>query len=161
MIRASTTRYCLRNFPHKQLIILYTVFLLTLGFGCQLHSSDFTIQKNLSTKVGGTCEYKDYNGKAEIISVKKIEVGSAATRTKQTDDAYKVTYSFNPENKIQETFVHVESRYFDLLLPDSSYPDRMFIQKNNIKPGEKFDCVLKVITKGACTPMIFKFPTLK
>lgn len=161
MISATTTRYCLSTFPHKQLVILYIVFLLTLGFGCQLHSSDINIQKNSSSKVGGPCEYKDYKGNAEIVSVQKIEFGSASTSIKQPNESYKVTYCFYPENKIQETFVHVESRYFVLFLPDSSYPDLMFIRKNDISPGKKLDCVLKVITKGACTPMIFKFPTLK
>jgi hypothetical protein len=131
-------------------VILYIVFLLTLGFGCQLHSSDINIQKNSSSKVGGPCEYKDYKGNAEIVSVQKIEFGSASTSIKQPNESYKVTYCFYPENK-----------YFVLFLPDSSYPDLMFIRKNDISPGKKLDCVLKVITKGACTPMIFKFPTLK
>jgi hypothetical protein len=161
MIKATTTGYCLSTFPHKQLVALYTVFLLTLGSGCQLHSSDINIQKDSSAKVGGPCEYKDYKGKAEIISVQKIEFGSASTSIKQSDESYEVKYSFYPENKIQEAFVHVESRYFVLLLPDSSYPDPLFIQRNDINPGKKLDCVLKVITKGACNPLIFKFPTLK
>ena len=161
MISATTTRYCLSAFSHKQLVTLYTVFLLTLGFGCQLHSSDINIQKNSSLKVGGPCEYKDYKGNAEIVSVQKIEPNSASTSIKQPNESYKVTYFFYPENKIQETFVHVESRYFVLLLPDSSYPDPLFIQRNDINPGKKLDCVLKVITKGACNPMVFKFPTLK
>jgi hypothetical protein len=161
MISLTTTRYCLSTFPHKQLVTLYTVFLLTLGFGCQLHSSDITIQKNSSQKVGGPCEYKDYKGKAEIVSVQKIEFGSASTGIKNPHESYKVTYYFYPDNKIQETFVHVESQYFVLLLPDSSYPDPVFIKRNDINPGNKFDCVLKVITKGTCNPMIFTFPTLK
>ncbi len=161
MIKPITNEYCLSTFPHKQLVALYTVFLLALGFGCQVHSSDINIQKDSSAKVGGPCEYKDYKGKAEVISVQKIEFGSASTSIKKPDGSYEVKYSFYPENKIQETFVHVESRYFVLLLPDSSYPDPEFIRKNDITPGKKLDCVLKVITKGACTPMIFKFPALK
>jgi hypothetical protein len=161
MIKAITTGYCMSTYPYKRLVALYTVFLLTLGLGCQLHSSDINTPKGLSPKVGGPCEYKDYNGKAEIVSVQKVEFGSDSISIKQPNELYKVTYYFYPENKIQETFVHVGSKCFDLLLPDSSYPDLVFIQRNDIHQGKKLDCVLKVITKGACTPMIFKFPTLK
>jgi hypothetical protein len=161
MICATKTRYRLSTIPHKQVVTLFAFFLLSLGFGCQLHSSDINIPEDSSSKVGGPCEYKDYKGKAEIVSVQKREFGSGSTSIKQPNESYQVTYYFHPENNIQETFVHVESRYFVLLLPDSSYPDRMFIQRNDINPEKKLDCVLKVITKGACTPMIFTFPTLK
>ncbi|MGO9147628.1 MAG: hypothetical protein ACLQDF_14800 [Desulfomonilia bacterium] len=116
---------------------------------------------NSLPKDGGPCEYKDYKGNAEIVSIEKIERNSASASIKPPNESYKVTYYFYPEKKIQETFVHVESRDFVLLLPNSSYPDLEFIQKNNISIGKRIDCVLKVITKGACTPMIFKFPTLK
>jgi hypothetical protein len=158
---ATTTKYCLSSFPHKQFVILYAVSMLTLGFGCQLHSSDVNIQKDSSRKVGGPCEYKDYKGIAEIVSVQKEVPGSDSTSIKKPDESYEVRYSFYPENTIQEIFAQVESRYFILLLPDSSYPDLEFIRKNDITPGKRLDCVLNVITKGACTPMIFTFPTLK
>ncbi len=162
MINATITRYCLHPFFHKQLVPLYTVFLLTLGFGCQLYSSDINIQKDdTSSKVGGPCKYKDYKGMAEILSIQKIESGNSSKSITQPQEVYKVTYSFCPEINIQENFVHLESKYFILLLPDSSYPDLMFIRKNAIYPGKKLDCVLKVIMKGACNPMIFTFPELK
>jgi hypothetical protein len=161
MIKAATTGCCPGTFPHKQLAIVCTVCLLTVALGCQVHSSDMNTPKGLPPKVGGPCEYKDYKGKAEIVSVQKIDSSSASTRINQPKELYKVAYSFYPENRIQENFVHVESKYFDLLLPDSSYPDSIFIQRNDIYPGKKLDCVLQVITKGACTPMIFTFPTLK
>jgi hypothetical protein len=161
MIKAAPTGQCTGTLSHKQLVALYTVFLLTVGFGCRLHSSDMNTGKDLSPKIGGPCEYKEYQGKALIVSVQKIESGSASAWIKQTDELYKVMYSFYPENKIQETFVPGESGHFILLLPDSSYPDLAFIRRNDIGPGKKLDCVLKVITKGACTPMIFSFPTLK
>ena len=139
------------------MLTLWLVFMLAFGMSCQLHSSDM----NSLPKDGGPCEYKDYKGNAEIVSIEKIERNSASASIKQPNESYKVTYYFYPEKKIQETFVHVESRDFILLLPNSSYPDLEFIQKNNISIGKRIDCVLKVITKGACTPMIFKFPTLK
>jgi hypothetical protein len=112
-------------------------------------------------KVGGTCEYKDYEGFAKIVSVQKADLGNAAESRKLPTDSYKVTYTFHPDMKIQEPFVHLEARNFILLMPDSTYPDALIIQKNNIVSGKKLNCVLKVITKGACTPMIFIFPTLK
>jgi hypothetical protein len=161
MIKATTTGFCPDTFPHKQLAVLCTVFLLTAGLSCRLHSSDMNNPNGLSPKVGGPCEYKDYKGEAEIVSVQRIDSSSASARLKQPDELYKVTYSFYPEKRIQENFVHIESRRFDLLREDSSYPDLGFIQRNGINPGKKLKCVLQVITKGACTPMIFKFPNLK
>ncbi len=157
-MRSTTTAYyCCSTFPNRQLLTLWLVFMLTFGMSCQLHSSDV----NSLPKDGGPCEYKDYKGKAEIVSIEKIESKSVSASNKQPVELFKITYHFYPEKKIQETSVHVESRYYVLLLPDSSYPDLMFIQRNDINPGKKLDCVLKVITKGACKPMIFKFPTLK
>jgi|GEM_PF-1203439 len=157
-MRSTTTAYyCCSTFPYKQLLTLWLVFMLTFGMSCQLHSSDV----NSLPKDGGPCEYKDYKGKAEIVSIEKIERDSASASNKQPVEIFKVTYHFYPEKKIQETSVPVESRDFVLLLPNSSYPDLMFIQRNDINPGKKLDCVLKVITRGACKPMIFKFPTLK
>jgi hypothetical protein len=161
MIKATRTRFFLSALLHKKPLILYALFLLTSGLGCQLHSSDLNSQEGPAAKVGGPCEYKDYKGIAEIVSIQKIVPGSASASIKKSDESYEVRYSFYPENKIQETFVHVESRSFVLLLPDSSYPAPEFIRKNDIAPGKRLDCVLKVITKGACTPMIFKFPSLK
>jgi hypothetical protein len=70
-------------------------------------------------------------------------------------------YRFIPETEIQESFFHVESREFLLLTADSTYPDLDFIQKHGIGVGKRYDCLLKVITKGTCTPLIFTFPTLK
>ena len=157
-MRSTTTAYygC-SNFPYRQFLILWLVFMLSFGMSCQLHSSDM----NSLPKDGGPCEYKDYKGKAEIVSIEKIESKSVSASNKQPAELCKITYHFYPEKIIQETSVHVESRDFVLLLPNSSYPNLEFIQGNNISIGEKIDCVLKVITKGACKPMIFKFPTLK
>jgi len=156
-MRSTTTAYygC-SNFPYRQFLILWLVFMLSFGMSCQLHSSDM----NSLPKDGGPCEYKDYKGKAEIVSIEKIESKSVSA-SNEPAELFKITYRFYPEKIIQETSVHVESRDFVLLLPNSSYPNLEFIQGNNISIGEKIDCVLKVITKGACKPMIFKFPRLK
>jgi len=157
-MRSTTTAYYyFSTFPYRQSLTLWLFFMLTFGMSCQLHSSDMSSLP----KDGGPCEYKDYKGKAEIVSIEKIESKSVSASNKQPAELFKITYHFYPEKKIQETSVPVESRDFVLLLPNSTYPDLEFIQKNNISIGKRIDCVLKVITKGACKPMIFKFPTLK
>jgi hypothetical protein len=156
-MRPPTTAYYGITFPYGKLFTLCLVFVLIFGMSCQLHSSEM----NSVPKVGGPCEYKDYKGKAEIVSIEKKGRISDSAGNKQPDELFKITYHFYPEMKIQETFVHDESNDFVMLLPDSSYPDLGFIQRNTISIGKRFDCVLKVITKGACKPIIFKFPTLK
>ena len=161
MRSAITNNYYLSIIEHKRLLILYAVTLLTLGCNCQVHSSDTNTPVNSSRTLGGPCEYKDYIGKAEIVSIQKIEKNNASKSPKQSGELYKVIYRFIPDEKVQETFVHLESRELILLQTDFTYPDFAFIQKNSIVIGKKLDCILKVITKGACNPMIFQFPTLK
>lgn len=105
--------------------------------------------------VGGRCEYKKYKGQAKISSLtKKIEPDNLYEK-------YEVKFIFIPEEKINEPYAEVEGREFLLLLSNSSYPGPKFLEKYGIEVDRVFDCYLKVITKGTCTPTIFEFPTIK
>ncbi len=42
-----------------------------------------------------------------------------------------------------------------------SYPGPQFLEKYGIGVGKVFDCYLKVIIKGTCTPMLFEFPSIR
>jgi hypothetical protein len=132
-----------------------------LALGCSFQAPGANGTTNSPRVVGGPCEYKDYRGKAEIVSMQKLEEGTGHLKEVQSTELYKIMYRFTPEIKIHEPFDQMESRDFVLLMDDSTYPDLEFINKNKIDVGKRYDCLLKVITKGACTPLIFRFPTLQ
>jgi len=106
--------------------------------------------------VGGQCEYKKYEGGAQITSITRI-VGSVA----DPNERDQVKFKFIPYGRVEETFAQIEGREFSLTLINSSYPGRRFLEKYGIEVGKVFDCYLKVITKGTCTPIFFEFPSIK
>jgi len=100
--------------------------------------------------VGGSCQYKKYKGRAEIISITK----------KGVPDSYEVKFSFHSDQEIKETFAQTKGREFPLMLSNFSHPGPKFLEKYGIEVGRVFDCYLNVITKGTCTPIIFEFPSI-
>ncbi len=106
--------------------------------------------------VGGQCEYKQYKGYAKIISItKKSDFDS------YSHERYEVKFLFIPEQEIKEKYVQTEGKEFLLLLSNSSYPGQKFLEKYGIEIGKVFDCYIKVIIKGTCTPILFEFPSIR
>ena len=103
-------------------------------------------------RMGGPCEYNQYRGKARITSIKGLPGPNQGRET------FEVKFNFLPEEEIKESFARVEGREFLLLLTNSTYPEGNFLDRYQVKPGKVFDCILKVIRKGTCTPMLFDFP---
>jgi hypothetical protein len=102
--------------------------------------------------VGGPCEYKVYSGAARIVSVQEHS-SSLHTVNKQ----YEVLFTFQPDNVITESFVQTEGRTFSLE-DDFKQPDQEFVRRYGISQGSIHPCVIKVIVRGTCTPVIFEFP---
>ena len=105
---------------------------------------------------GGECEYKQYEGRAKIVSIEQ--------KNKPPDhphDIFEVKFSFSTDQVIEERFAQTEGRKFELLLDNSDYPGPKFLEKYGVKVGKVFECYMKVITKGTCTPILFEFPTIK
>jgi hypothetical protein len=109
-----------------------------------------------SSLMGGPCEYKQYNGRANIIS---ITVKSEAHN--DSHETYRVKFAFTSDQEIQENFAQTEGKEFVLLLNNSNYPGPKFLEKYDIQVGKVFDCYMKVITKGTCAPVVFEFPTIR
>lgn len=103
--------------------------------------------------IGGPCEYKQYEGIAEIISITQ--------RNYPNSDSYEVKFLFYPDREIKEPFAQMEGRELLLLTRRGSYPGATFLEENGIEVGRAFDCILNVIIRGTCTPTIFKFPSFK
>ena len=103
-------------------------------------------------RMGGPCEYNQYRGKARIVSVTRM------AEQQQGREKFEVKFIFLPEEEIKESFARVEGREFLLLLANSTYPEGIFLERYQIRTGKILDCILKVIRKGTCTPMLFDFP---
>jgi len=105
--------------------------------------------------VGGQCEYQRYEGRAEITSLRKT-----VDHQNQADERYEVKFRFFPDRMIKESFAQVEGREFQLEINRSPDISLGQIKKYGIQTGRFFDCTLKVITRGTCTPVLFEFPSL-
>ena len=109
--------------------------------------------------VGGPCEYRVYKGHATILSIQK-QAGRQAGSCGSAYECYHVRFSFQPGEKIEESFAQVGGKVFSLLLRNGWYPGPKFLHKYAIEAGKVFDCDLNVITRGTCTPVIFDFPAI-
>jgi len=113
--------------------------------------------KTLDARIGGgPCEYDDYQGKATILTIRKKKMPKGYGGP--SHDSYDVKFNFSPSMKIKQAHGKVEGKIYSLKLTNSWYPGPKFLLKYNIKEGKTFNCILKVITKGTCTPTLFDFP---
>ncbi|HNZ65411.1 MAG TPA: hypothetical protein PKJ10_06200 [Smithella sp.] len=124
--------------------LILPVMLLFFLSACGMASS--------SQRIGGPCTYKQYQGEAEIVSVKLRQ---------QTTGEYEIRFAFHPQKKIQEVFARVEGKQWLLVQEDSSFPKKDFLQQYDIKTGKRFPCYMNVITRGTCTPVLFDFPSIR
>jgi hypothetical protein len=127
----------------KFFTLLFLLSILSLAYG------------NGEFYSGGPCEYREYKGLATITSVvSKID------HRKESNDKYLVKFSFTPEAEVKEKFAQPEGKEFVLLLGNSEYPGSKYLQKYGIRVGTIFDCTMKVIVRGTCTPVLFEFRTI-
>jgi len=100
-------------------------------------------------RVGGRCEYARYSGEARIISI-----------VEKNDDRYEVKFLFTPRTEIKGEPLITEKREFLMLTDNFIYPDGAYLKRNGIVADKIFDCDIKVIIKGTCTPVLFEFPSM-
>jgi|MudIll2142460700_1097286.scaffolds.fasta_scaffold810371_1 hypothetical protein len=105
---------------------------------------------------GGPCEYKQYKGRAKIISIIPKDENPGYSH-----EVFEVKFSYTPDRKVDEIFAQTEGRVFELQLTNSWNPGPKFLRKYGIEVGKEFACYMKVITRGTCTPVIFEFPSIK
>lgn len=117
-----------------------------------VHAEDMVSNERL---IGGPCEYTQYKGHAKIISITKKN-----ERESYLHERYEVKFLFIPDQEIKESYAQAEGKEFLLMLSNSSYPGPKFLEKYGIRTEKVFDCNLKVIIKGTCTPILFEFPSI-
>jgi len=126
-------------------------------FACACFSAAMEPVPRLPPKTGGgPCEYKSYPGRAEIISVARIELPRG--HPGPPHDTYEVWFRFIPDHPIAESHGRVDGKPQLLTLANSWHPGPRFLEKYGIAPGRVFPCNLKVITRGTCSPRVFEFP---
>jgi hypothetical protein len=117
-----------------------------------------------SSRVGGKCFYDEYQGKVIITSIKMTDKSKAQKNTNGGPGyaGYEVLFRYSTSQTIKQTWARdVQNKEYPLLLINSWYPGEAYLKKYNIKQGSEFDCTLKVITQGTCTPIIFEFKDIK
>jgi len=139
-------------------ILFFWIILTIVDCAGSMRAMDLEAEKSALRVAGGLCEYKQYNGKATIISICKKELLNHYGGPSY--ESYEVKFSFSSDEKIREAYAKVEGKEYVLMLTNSWYPGPKFLQKYDIEVGKSFNCYLKVITKGTCTPIIFDFPTI-
>ncbi|OQX75298.1 MAG: hypothetical protein B6D54_06150 [Epsilonproteobacteria bacterium 4484_65] len=93
--------------------------------------------------VGGPCEYEEVNGLCKL----------------------SVPYKINNKYRVNVSVVELEKgsipegRVFNLIV-NGDYLTKEFLERNNIKGGETYKCLVKFIKKGTCTPIIIEIPGL-
>lgn len=113
-------------------------------------------------KLGGPCEYTSYQGACTITSIE----GTAVSEQQKgitggpRYEGFEILYHFEGRDSIPQRWQELVSREHTLQLANSWYPGPKFIERYEIEVGKKFDCTVLLITKGTCTPVIFKFENI-
>lgn len=112
-------------------------------------------------KVGGPCEYVSYEGTATVtkITITDQSRQQALATGGAGYPGCEVWFKFNTEAKVNPDWARkLPEREHLFRLANSWYPGEKYIDKYGIRVGNIYRCVLKVITRGTCTPAMFKFP---
>ncbi len=150
---------CKKPDHFKMYFLLFLIVLFTNGCTDVISGTDRGEEMRTQRVVGGLCEYKSYRGIATITSVRETEENQES-RGGPPCQGHEVRFSFSADEKIEESYGNVEGKKYTLKLKNSWNPGAKFLKKYGIETGRNFECYLKVITRGTCTPVLFDFPTI-
>lgn len=123
----------------------------------------FAPPMNAKGQVGGGCAYDSYPGTCRIGAVSKTKA-SISQKTIAGGPGYEgfdVKFSYAGEAPGDNVLVRQAiGRQHDLRLANSWYPGPRFLAKYAIARGKSFECALKVIRSGSCTPTVFQFSAI-
>ena len=119
--------------------------------------------------LGGACSYESIPGTCKIISITKT---NESTRQAMISggpgyEGYVIHFIFSPSQEKQENSkvspdyrANIIEKEHTLQLTNSWYPGDKFLEKYKIEVGKIFNCVMGLITRGSCSPVIFEFPDI-
>ena len=150
---------CKKSNHFKYIFLLFLIVLFNQGCTDVISGTDRGEKMRTQRVVGGPCEYKSYRGIATITSVRETKEGPES-RGGHPYQGHEVRFFFFPDEKVKESYGNVEGKEYTLKLTNSWNPGAKFLKKYGIEAGRNFECYLKVITRGTCTPVLFDFSTV-
>lgn len=112
---------------------------------------------------GGPCTYASYEGGAEIVRVAQTPASRAQSNVIGGPgyQGYEVWFRFIPRPGISNRAVEpIVGREHLFVLQNGWYVGPRYLEKYGIQPGEIYPCILKLIEKGACSPVVFEFEVI-
>ena len=103
--------------------------------------------------VGGPCEYADTPGVATIVSVEP----APSSALNCTNNPVEVVFDFTPDDTAQAGRAATSRT---LTIGEGLNPPRSWVQAEGLTVGSQHTCIRRDITKGACTPVIYRFPDI-
>uniref|UniRef100_A0A7C4A8B5 Uncharacterized protein n=1 Tax=Fundidesulfovibrio putealis TaxID=270496 RepID=A0A7C4A8B5_9BACT len=101
-------------------------------------------------RVGGPCAYKDHPGTATFVSVAPLPPSHGSARR-----GYRVLFTFATDVNVASPLYRVgQVREFTLV--GGVAPGQRYVEKYGIRQGRTVRGVMRVITAGTCTPVLFK-----
>lgn len=108
-------------------------------------------------------EYSTCTGKVEIVRVEITEKSKLQSTVLGGPGyvGYEVWFKFSPENEIKDEKVEkIVAKEHEFRLANSWYVGKRYLEKYGITPGKVYICVLKILTRGTGTPVIFEIEGL-
>lgn len=148
-----------------QVFVLFTMAIsLLVGCGDAKVNMKQNDKRETDLKAGGCCTYNSFSGHARITRIMKTEasVGQKGIIGGAGYEGYEVWFRFIPEQKLpsgfdSSGFLGREHLY---TLQNGWYVGPRYLEKYKIRTGKEYPCVLKIIEKGSCSPLVFDFTTM-
>jgi hypothetical protein len=116
------------------------------------------------TMTDAACTYDEYEGQCKICSIMQTNVSVHQEKVIGGPGyaGFEVKFEFIPVQSLPfEVYDRIDKSVIGcknvLELDNSWYPGPKFLQKYNITEGAIFNCSLKLIKSGSCSPEIIRF----
>jgi hypothetical protein len=151
--------------PKLLIKIIFFCLLTVLGillFNFFKNTNKAKLSENISPNndiIGGPCTYNQLDGLCKIISIAKTKESKDQINVSGGPgyEGFEINFKFNFDKKIDSNYSKYLNKEYLLKLDNSWYPGQKYLEKYKIKQGSSFNCQIKVITNGTCSPVIFDF----
>lgn len=112
---------------------------------------------------GGPCTYASYEGRAEIVRVTQTPTSMAQSSVMGGPgyQGYEIWFRFVPKSGTSNRAIDpIVGREHLFTLKNGWYVGPRYLEKYGIQPGKKYPCIVKLIEKGTCAPVVFEFETI-
>ncbi|MEE4353779.1 MAG: hypothetical protein V2J25_13020 [Desulfatiglans sp.] len=142
------------------LLLILTTSVGLFGSNCSRMEAKMTTHKSPPFVDGGSCTYVSYDGNAQIVRVKQSQASLAQAKVLGGPGygGYEVWFRFVPGPDVSsEQIKDYTSREYLFTLSNSWYVGPRYLKKYRIEAGRKYPCLLKLLKKGTCSPLVFEF----